>query len=207
MKKIFLILLSLVVLALIAAAILPKDFKIEQSITIAKPKSEVFAYLKMMENGQKWEPWSKMDPSMTTELKGVDGTVGAVMSWSGNGEVGVGEKEIIAITENEKIDFELRFTKPMQAINKASLITEDAGENQTKVTWMMEGRTPFPHNLLCNLMRGKVNKDFATGLANLKAVFEAPAEEAVAVEDAAKTEVEPKAETTEAEPQAAAEQK
>lgn len=194
MKKIFLILVSLVVLALIAAAILPKDFKIEQSITIAKPKAEVFAYLKMMENGHKWQPWSKMDPNMTTELKGVDGTVGAIMSWSGNSEVGAGEKEIIAITENEKIDLELRFQKPMQTTNKSSLITEDAGENQTKVTWTMEGRTAFPLNLLCNLMHGRVNKDFASGLASLKEVLESPAEQAAVTEDASKTEVEPKAE-------------
>jgi uncharacterized protein YndB with AHSA1/START domain len=173
MKKILLILASLVVLALIAAAILPKDFKIEKSITINKPKSEVFAYLKMMENGQKWEPWSKMDPEMKTELKGADGTVGAISSWSGNSEVGVGEQEIKNIAENNRIDFELRFQKPMKATNQAYLITEDAGENQTKVTWGMTGRTDFPVNLLCNLMHGQVEKDFAAGLANLKEILEA----------------------------------
>lgn len=200
MKKLLLTLISLVILALVAAAILPKDFKTEQSITINKPKAEVFAYLKMMENGQKWEPWSKMDPNMTTELKGVDGTVGAVISWSGNREVGVGEQEILAITENEKIDFELRFQKPMQATNQAYLITEDAGQDQTKVTWGMTGRTPFPFNLICNLMHGKINKDFASGLSNLKAILESPIEELKA-EEAAQVEGEPevKAEEVKAE--------
>ncbi len=172
MKKILLILSFFVILALVAAAILPKDFKIEKSIVIAKPKSEVFAYLLLMENGQKWEPWSKMDPNMKTELKGVDGTVGAIASWSGNSEVGVGEQEITGVVENEKIDLELRFKEPMQATNKGYFITEDAGENQTKVTWGMAGRTAFPVNLLCNLMRGQVEKDFAAGLVNLKEILE-----------------------------------
>lgn len=176
MKKILLTIVSLVVFTLIAAAILPKDFKIEKSITIAKPKSEVFAYLLLMENGQKWEPWSKMDPEMKTESKGVDGTVGAIISWSGNSKVGVGEQEIKSVAENERIDFELRFQKPMKAINQAYLITEDVGENQTKVTWGMVGRTDFPMNLLCNLMHGQVEKDFAAGLENLKMILETPAE-------------------------------
>ncbi len=42
-------------------------------------------------------------------IKGVDGTVGAVSAWSGNREVGVGEEEIKKISQNERIDFELRF--------------------------------------------------------------------------------------------------
>jgi hypothetical protein len=200
MKKLLLILASLIVVALAAAAILPKDFKIEQSIIVNKPKAEVFAYLKLMQNGQKWEPWAKMDPELNTETKGNDGEIGAIVTWSGNREVGVGEQEIVAITENERIDFELRFQKPMQTTNKAYLITEDAEENQTKVTWGMTGRTPFPFNLICNLMHGKVNKDFADGLSNLKAVLESPVEELKA-EDAVKPEgdAEVKAEEVKAE--------
>jgi len=191
MKKFLLILASLIVVALAVAAILPKDFKIEQSIIVNKPKAEVFAYLKMIKNGQKWEPWAKMDPEMKTEFKGNDGEIGAIAAWSGNSEVGVGEQEIVAIAKNEKIDFELRFQKPMQATNKAYLITEETGKNQTKVTWGMIGRTPFPFNLICNLMHGKVNKDFAKGLSNLKEILESPIEELKA-EEAAQVEGEPK---------------
>lgn len=175
MKKILIACGALVALLLVAAAIAPKEFKIEKSITISKPKAEVFAYLKMMENGKKWQPWSKLDLNMTQELKGVDGTVGAIQSWSGNKEVGVGEQEIKAIAENERIDFELRFAKPMETVNNAYFTTEEVSENETKVTWAMLGRTKFPFNLVCFLMHGKVEKNFAQGLSDLKVILESEA--------------------------------
>ena len=50
MKKILIAIVSLVVVLLLVAAVLPKDFKIESSIVINKPVSQVFAYLKLMKN-------------------------------------------------------------------------------------------------------------------------------------------------------------
>lgn len=185
MKKILIGLAALIVVILLIAAVAPKDFKIEKSITINKPKAEVFAYLKMLQNAKNWEPWSKMDPDMKVELKGVDGTVGAISSWSGNKEVGSGEQEIKNISENEKIDFELRFSEPMKAVNTAYYTTQDAGENQTQVTWAMQGKTPYPMNLLCLIMKGKVEKNFEQGLANLKIVLETPAAPATQEESSA----------------------
>lgn len=195
MKKILLSLVGLVVVALVAAAILPKDFKIEHSVVIAKPKSEVFAYLKLMQNDKNWSPWIKLDPEMKTELKGNDGEIGAIVSWSGNKEVGSGEQEIVGITENERIDFDLRVKEPTNANNKAYFITEDADEEgKTKVTWGMTGSTSFPMNLICKLMHGKIQAQFASGLENLKLVLETPAAEAqevsqepVATEEAAES--------------------
>lgn len=178
MKKILLALVGLVVVALAAAAILPKDFKVEHSIVIAKPRSEVFAYLKLMQNDKNWSPWSKLDPEMKTELKGTDGEVGAIQTWSGNKEVGSGEQEIVSITENERIDFDLRMDQPFKSVNKVYLVTEEAEEGKTKVTWGMTGSTPFPMNLICKLMHGKLHGQFASGLENLKSVLEASAVEA-----------------------------
>ena len=68
MKKILIGLVALIVVVLLTAAVTPKDFKIEKSITINKPKAEVFAYLKMLQNAKNWQPWSKMDPNMKEEV-------------------------------------------------------------------------------------------------------------------------------------------
>jgi uncharacterized protein YndB with AHSA1/START domain len=172
MKKILIAILSLAVVLLLVAAVLPKDFKIESSVVINKPVNQVFAYLKFMENGKKWQPWEKLDPNASGELKGVDGRVGAVASWSGNSKVGVGEQEIKNIVKNERIDFELRFQKPMKTTNQAYFITESVDKNSTKVIWGMTGRTPYPFNLVCFYMRDKVTKQFADGLVDLKNVLE-----------------------------------
>jgi uncharacterized protein YndB with AHSA1/START domain len=181
MKKLLKILGILVVLVLIIAAVAPKEFKMEKEIIINKPVAEVFNYVKLAENGNNWNPWLKKDPNMVRGSKGVDGTVGYTTSWSSNNsEVGTGEEEITNIADGERIDFELRFKKPMEAINNGYFTTEAISENQTKVIWGMNGRTPFPFNIMCFLMRGKAEAEMAQGLSNLKMVLEletpAPAE-------------------------------
>ena len=186
MKKILIVLASilagLIVLVLLAAAVMPKDFKIEREIVIDKPKAEVFGYIKMMQkNGNSWSPWIKKDPKMVQTSKGTDGTVGYVGSWSGNSEVGVGEEEITNIVPNERIDMELRFSKPMKATRHAYYITETIGADQTRVIWGMTGTTPFPYNAICFFMQKKVGAEFAAGLGNLREVLEKPQEKAQAV--------------------------
>lgn len=168
MKKFFTILASLIIILLLIAAVAPKDFKIEREIVINQPQSVVFNYLRIQKNSTDWSPWVKMDPAMVQENKGEDGKVGFITAWSGNSEVGSGEQEIINIVPDERIDVELRFTKPMQTVNHAYFITEPAGEKQTRVVWGMTGRTPFPFNLICLFMKKKVGDTFEQGLIDLK---------------------------------------
>lgn len=172
MKKILFALIGIVFLILLAAAILPENFKIEQEVVINKPQSEVFEYLKMMKNENEWSPWIKKDPKIVQNFTGEDGTVGFIASWSGNDEVGAGEQEIVKITPDERIDFELRFIKPMKAKNNSYLITEAISETKTKVKWGMIGRTKFPFNIVCFFMQKKVANEFANGLDNLKTILE-----------------------------------
>lgn len=187
MKK-FLIALGIVVALILAVAfVAPKEFRIEREITINQNNVAVFNYLKIMKNSNEWSPWEKKDPKMTQELKGDDGTVGAILSWSGNSEVGVGEQEIKNITPGKEIDFELRFQKPMQAVNQAYYIIEPLDDKQTKVIWGMTGSTPFPANIVCFFMQKKVGEEFAKGLTDLKGILEA--QEEVSADVAAKKEV------------------
>lgn len=189
MKKLFFVLLGLIALFLVLAAVMPKDFKIEKEIIVNKPVHDVFNYLKTTKNAKEWCPWMKKDPNITQEFTGEDGTVGFIESWSGNKEVGVGEKEITNIVANQRIDFELRFLKPMKATNQAYLITEDLGNNETKVIWGMTGHTNFPLNLICFFMQKKVGNEFSAGLNNLKEVLEGTKKPEVAVEEKVETEV------------------
>lgn len=172
MKKAFLTLISLVALIFLAAAFMPKDFVIEKNIVIDAPKSEVFDYLKIIKNEAQWSPWIKRDPNIVREIKGEDGAVGVVASWSGNEQVGVGEEEITNISSDQRIDLELRFIKPLKTTNKAYFITEDINNNQTKLTWGMQGRTNFPLNFVCFFMQKQVHRDLAQGLNNLKEILE-----------------------------------
>ena len=167
--------LGLVALLLIIPVFLKKEYAVVREITINKPKTEVFAYLKLLKNQDNFSVWATKDPNMEKTFKGTDGTVGFVSAWNSKlDDVGVGEQEIIKITEGEKIDYELRFIKPFEAKDHAYMTTEAVSENQTKVKWGFDGKMAYPMNLmlLCMDMDAMLGKDLQTGLNTLKTVLE-----------------------------------
>lgn len=164
------IMLGLLLVGGILAAIAPTDVHVEREIVIDRPTEAVFAQLRPVKNHETWSPWFKLDPNLKKEYQGEDGTVGFVMSWSGNDEVGAGEQEITKIVDGERIDYELRFKRPMEGTNTAYLITEPTGPDRTKVRWGMDGKMPVPFNVMCMVMgmRAMLAADFDKGLADLK---------------------------------------
>ena len=178
-KKIILALVALVVLLVAVVAIVsfvtPTDFRVERDVTINKPKAEVFTYIKALKNQNEWGPWAKKDPAMKQDFRGTDGTVGFVSSWSSTkDEVGEGEQEIKKIVDGERVETELRFKKPFESRADAYMITEAAGDNQTKMKWGFTGSMPRPLNLMLVVMDmdKEVGKDFGEGLASLKTILE-----------------------------------
>ncbi|HNU08415.1 MAG TPA: SRPBCC family protein [Pyrinomonadaceae bacterium] len=177
--KILKILGGLVVLLVIAVVALiflsPTDYKVEREVTINKPRTEVFAYAKMIKNQNDWGPWVKKDPNIKLTYKGNDGEPGFTVAWESAMEgVGVGEQEIKKVDADKRIDSELRFKKPFESTSNAYMTMEDAGAGQTKVKWGMSGSMPRPLNLLLFVMDmdKEVGKDFDAGLANLKSIVE-----------------------------------
>lgn len=168
---------AVVVLALVIPIFTKKEYQVERSITIARPRAEVFAYLKLLRNQDNFSVWAKLDPNMKRSFRGTDGTVGFVSAWdSQSRNVGQGEQEIKAIDEGHRIDYELRFMRPMESKAPAYLILESVGEKQTKVTWGFKGSTPYPMNLMHVFMdvEAMVGKSFSTGLDSLKEILEKP---------------------------------
>jgi uncharacterized membrane protein len=166
---------GLLTTALATALFLKKKYHVEREVTINKPKSEVFNYLKYLKNQDNFSVWAKMDPNMKSEYKGTDGTVGFISAWeSDNKNVGKGEQEIKNIIDGERIDYELRFLKPWKAINPAYITTEEVSINKTKIKWGIHGKMDFPMNLMLLFMNMEkmIGKDFQTGLDNLKNVLE-----------------------------------
>lgn len=174
-KKVLIAIAILIAFPLIIAAFVKKDYSVEKEIVINKPKQEVFNFVKMLKNQEQYSKWSLIDPNMETSYSGVDGTVGFVYGWkSDNPDVGVGEEEIIAIKEGERIDVELRFMEPFEASDNAYVITESLDENKTNVRWGFEGRMDYPMNFMMVFMdmEEMIGNDFAEGLDNLKQLME-----------------------------------
>lgn len=164
-----------IALIVVLAAVAPGKLEVEREVVINKPLSEVFAALKDVRGHRAWSPWARKDPNMKQEYSGKDGEVGFIAAWEGNKEVGRGEQEIKAITENKRIDFELRFKEPFENRSSAYFITDAIDADTTRVRWGMTGKSRFPMNIICMLMGMKemLIRDFDQGLLSLKKTLEA----------------------------------
>ena len=173
LKRILLALLAILVLALVVALFVKKDYAIEKEITINKPRNEVYNYIKYLKNQGDFSKWAKMDPGMKKEYRGTDATVGFVSAWDGNSKVGKGEQEIKKMDEGNRVDYEIRFKKPMESTSTAFLATAPVSGNQTKVTWGFAGHMPYPFNIMRLFgMEKMLGDDLQTGLINLKTIEE-----------------------------------
>lgn len=67
-KKILLGLLALIVLLLVVALFVPKEFKSERQIIINKPRQEVFDYLKYVKNQNNFGVWQKIKQQRQVQM-------------------------------------------------------------------------------------------------------------------------------------------
>ncbi|MEN3324314.1 SRPBCC family protein [Mariniflexile soesokkakense] len=174
MMALLYVFIGVVVSLIIVMFIAPQNFELNRSIIIRKPVSEVFQYLKYIKNQDDWSPWKKKDPNMKQSYVGTDGNIGFISKWEGNKDVGMGEQEILSITENESVNSKLRFFKPWKSESDAYLRLTELSVSQTKVTWGFMGKNPIPFNvfMLFFNMDKTVGKDFEEGLASLKQILE-----------------------------------
>lgn len=159
---------GLIILLLVVALFVPKTFHAEGTTVINKPNAEVFDFVKYVKNQEQYGVWFRMDPDIQKSYEGTDGTVGFRYTWKSK-EVGNGAQVITKIEEGKRIDMDLFFQDSKEP-SKSFITTEAVADNQTKVRWVIDGKMPYPFNLmsLCYDM----NKDFEQGVLNLKEVME-----------------------------------
>jgi uncharacterized membrane protein len=175
LKVVLFLVLGLIVLVLVAALFLKKEYTVERSIAINKPKAQVYDYVKYLRNQGNFSVWAKIDPNMKQEFRGTDATVGFVASWdSPVKQAGKGEQEITKIDDGKRIDYEIRFLKPMKSTNNAYFSFDAINDSTTSVKWVFYGKMPYPMNIMLQFMDmdSMLGKDLDGGLSNLKAILE-----------------------------------
>ncbi|MBB5440437.1 hypothetical protein HDC92_004138 [Pedobacter sp. AK017] len=175
LKRVLFVIVGIVILALVVALFVKKDYAVEREVTINRPEPEVFDFIKHVKNQDQYSVWNNMDPAMKKSYSGTDGTVGFKYSWeSTKKNVGKGEQEIVKITEGDRIDMKLRFKEPFDAEDDAYMTTEAIGADKTKVKWGFTGKMAWPMNLimLCMKMEEMIGKDLQSGLDKLKTTLE-----------------------------------
>lgn len=171
MTVLFSILLSLALLIaflLFLALIIKKEYAIERDITINKSKQEVFDYIKLMRNQEKYNVWVMKDPNVRLTYTGTDGSEGFTCAWEGNKEAGKGEQEFKNIVDGDYLAIELRFEKPFRNVAQTYMFVNAIAPNQTNLKWQMVGKNKFPMNLMNLIIDSLLGKDLSKSLAQIK---------------------------------------
>lgn len=175
LKGLLIAIVGVVILALVVALFVKKEYAVERQITINKPEPLVFDFIKHIKNQDQFSVWNNLDPAMKKSYRGTDGTVGFTYAWeSTQKNVGKGEQEIVNIEEGDRVDMKLRFKEPFEAEDNAYMATEAAGADRTNVKWGFKGKMAYPMNLMLLFvdMEGMLGKDLQGGLDKLKVVLE-----------------------------------
>ena len=171
-KYILIILGILIALFLIVPLFLSNNYAVEKSITISRPKTQVFDYIKYLKNQNNYSKWGSMDTAMKKTFTGTDATPGFVAAWeSDNKNVGKGAQEIKKINDT-RIDYELRFEKPMKDVADAYMSADSVAIDKTLVKWQISGYMKYPFNIMGLFMDKIIGKDLEIGLQNLKKLQE-----------------------------------
>lgn len=166
------ILLALIVTLLIASALMPKSYNIEQSVVIKKNVPEVMGYIGDLNHYSKWNPWQQSDPTSKSTISGTPHSPGHKYAWEGK-KVGVGSLTL-ENKDGKHIHFLLEFFKPWKSKAKDNWHFEPWGDgSETKVTWQNSGELPWPiARLMGPMITKNLNVQFTTGLENLKKMVE-----------------------------------
>jgi hypothetical protein len=172
---ILIIIAAIISLLLLVALFTKKQYAVERNIIINKPVGDVFNYIRHLKNQDYYSKWVMTDPGMQRKFTGADGAKGFIYGWdSKNKQAGAGEQEIMQITENKRLDIEVRFLRPFKAVGNTPFTTESIDTNKTKVTWGMNSTMKYPMNIMLVVMNMEkmLGKDITTSLNNLKVILE-----------------------------------
>ena len=169
---ILLALAGIIFLLLLFGLFMRKNHYVRREIVINAPLEKVFAYVRLLENQDKFNKHAMAGGERQKEYKGTDGTVGFIYSWKGNKDAGVGEKEIKNIIEGKKVESEIRFVKPFKATATVIMETESLPDGQTKVYWSNAGILKYPVNIMIPILEKNLPKEMDASLVNLKNILE-----------------------------------
>jgi len=169
---ILLVLISIIALLLIIGLFAKREHYVKREIIINAPLQKVFDYVKLLKNEDEWNKNGKTDPNKKQEFRGKDGTVGFIIAFRGNKNVGVGEKEITNIIEEKRIEIEMRFVKPLTFTATLTMDTESLSNNQTKVNLSHTDKMKYPLSIMIPMFEKMFAKQMDISSSNLKNILE-----------------------------------
>lgn len=152
---------------------LSPKFHVERSTVVNAPADKVYALVADPHRWKDWTVWNRRDPSMQIEYFGAASGASSGWAWKSATE-GDGKMTLTAVEPPARVAYDLYFPDFDSTSTGDLRFTAEGGG--TRVTWGMDGDmggNPLMH-WMALLMDRMVGKDFEAGLANLKALAEAP---------------------------------
>lgn len=175
MKKIFLIILVILVLGIVAALIwlssLDGNYHVKRSITVHKNATEVFEMAQNFNKWTSWSPWLCIEPSAQVQVSGTGKDVNDKYTWQGE-LVGEGIIEHQRIEYLKEIEQEITFLKPMESHASVYWKFDAPNDSVTTVTWGMKGEMPFLFRFMTKMMEPWIGMDYERGLKMMKDMVE-----------------------------------
>lgn len=167
LKIIGIIVGALIAIFLIGALLIPSEYNVAESRTINAPAEVIYTYTGDFKNWHEWGPWQEQDPTMQYEYSDNTSQVGGWYTWTSE-EMGEGRMEITAQEPNALTTSTLEFDGEAPAYTSIKL--EPAGDNQTTVTWTMEGKMPYPMTWMTLMMPSMIKPFYQRGLEKLDSI-------------------------------------
>jgi len=170
-KRILVTFVALLILLAVIGLLLPRNIRVERSVSIARPASLIYATVNSFQLFSQWSPWQNLDPNMRQTTEGARDGVGAKLVWAGNDKVGSGSQLITASTPDRSVASDIDFGK--MGVAKSTIILVPQGAS-TRVTWTLDidmGAGPIGHYFGL-VMDRMIGKDYEKGLSKLKTLVE-----------------------------------
>jgi uncharacterized protein YndB with AHSA1/START domain len=196
MLKNIVLVLAIVLVAFVGyVATRPDTYRVERSAVVDAPPDVTFDLVNDFRGWDAWSPWNELDPNQKKTYSGPESGEGAVTAWSGNDQVGKGQMTITESAENERVVIDLEFKEPFESKSVTTFRFEPAGEDDTSVSWAMEGESGLVMKVMGIFtdFDGAIGKDFEKGLAALDDAAQAEAARRAEAEAEARAEAEAQA--------------
>jgi len=168
LKKILLVLLTLIALLLVIAVFLPSHYHVQRNITIRAKPEAIYPWISNLKKWPDWSAWTKeKDPTLTYAYEGAAEGTGAISKWDGK-KTGSGMMTITESNPATGVKYDLSFEHGKYK-SVGGIAFEAAGDG-TLVTWVDDGELgPNPVSRYFGLaMDHFIGPDFDLGLRNLK---------------------------------------
>jgi predicted transcriptional regulator YdeE len=165
MSIVLLIIVALIVVGVCWLFMQPASYEVVRRRVIKVKPEEIYPLVADFKHWSSWSPWVMHEPNTTIEYGTVTDAKDGWYAWEGQ-HIGAGKMVHQSLIENESIEQELEFYRPMKSNSHVYWRFNAIGDH-TEVTWGMRGKMPFLFRWMSKMMDGFVGKDYEIGLGRL----------------------------------------